>query len=91
MAGPSERRRCRTGADFGPAYHGDAALRREARHVHLTNRLEKSPVDSFAIDYIITSEAAPQNEPILGGVPIMRISTIDSSAFSGGVTTLRMR
>jgi hypothetical protein len=50
----------------------------------------KQPVDSFAIDYIITFEAAPQNEPFLGGAPIMHIGTVDSSAFSGSATALRL-
>jgi hypothetical protein len=70
-----------------------AMPRSDARacHVHQTNRPKKSPVDSFAIDYIITSEAAPQNGPILGGVPTMRISTIVSSVSYGSMTALRLR
>lgn len=55
----------------------------------LPNGLEKSPVDSFAIDYIIHSDAAPENEPSEGGVPVMRVSIIVSASFSGSVTALR--
>jgi hypothetical protein len=74
-----------------PACHGDAALRCKARRAHLTNRRENSPVDSFAIDYIIHSEAVPQNEPLEGGVPIMRISIVDSAPASGSAAALRSR
>jgi hypothetical protein len=54
-------------------------------------RLRNSPVDSFAIDYIIRSRAVPQNEPHEGGVPVMRASIVVSSAFHGSAIALRLR
>jgi hypothetical protein len=48
-------------------------------------------VDSFAIDYIIQSEAVPQNEPPQGGVPVMHASIVVSSAFGSHAVALRLR
>jgi hypothetical protein len=67
------------------AYHGNAALRCELRHARMTSRPKRSPVDSSAIDYIIGSEAVPQNEPPEGGVPVMLASIIVSATFFGSV------
>lgn len=90
MAGPSEK-----ASPAGAAFHPGPVTVIPSSGAELprapSDSPENSPVDSFAIDYIITFEAAPQNEPRLGGVPIMRVSIIDPSAFSGHMTVLRSR